>query len=69
MGSIRYHECEYYCDDKIDNDEDHANHHQHAQDAKVDLDPYVCNILVAVTQIVFTAVSMVLVDRFTSYFL
>merc|ERR550519_8746 len=33
------------------------------KDAKVDLDPYVCNILVAVTQIVFTAVSMFLVDR------
>ena len=67
VGSLRYHECEYHCDDKRDNDEDHANHH--AQDAKVDLDPYVCNILVAVTQIVFTAVSMFLVDRFTSSFL
>jgi len=33
------------------------------EDAKVDLDAYVCNILVAVTQIVFTAVSMVFVDR------
>jgi len=33
------------------------------EDAKVDLNAYVCNILVAVTQIVFTTVSMFLVDR------
>ena len=38
-----------------------ANHY--AQDAKVDVNAYVCNILVALTQIVFTAVSMFLVDR------
>ena len=42
---------------------------QHAQDAKVDVNAYVCNILVALTQIVFTTVSMFLVDRFPSYFL
>ena len=42
---------------------------QHAQDAKVDVNAYVCNILVALTQIVFTTVSMFLVDRFSSYIL
>ena len=35
----------------------------YVQDAKVDVDPYVCNILLAGTQIVFTGVSMILVDR------
>ena len=33
------------------------------QDAGVGVDPFVCNILVALTQSVFVVVSMLLVDR------
>ena len=34
------------------------------QDAGTSIDPFISNILISVSQVVFTAVSMVLVDRF-----
>ena len=39
----------------------------YCQDAGVGVDPFICNILVALTQSVFVLVSMLLVDRSAFY--